>query len=349
MMNNIPRDWHVHGRFAQTELLAVIPRHGLHYLAGKAGKERDAVIADIATATASDMTICGLSAPDKTGARSSLSGFFGLPTGAATGAAVIASAEHADSLSRNIAANALVRGINRQLPIAVLGIAGVGSGHLTGAHARMAELAEWMRDEHGLDLGLVIIDLALPHGELLAFRREGRAVLSVCDAAPATVDGVILEASDGRLTLAKPANGGDVWAREFALDTVMAGGVESLAVKPGKAVEPSPTWKAVASVARKVVAPIPELQIVDRYALIISRGEIGAALRNKWTLQGFEVATNQNAALPKPGMIVGGKREIVIAGDGDQIPTELKARATRLREEAARRGVDKDVTIRVAA
>jgi hypothetical protein len=348
MMNNIPRDWHVHGRFGQTELLAVIPRHGLHYLAGKAGKERDAVIADIATATAGDMTICGLSAPDKAGARSSLSGFFGLPTGAATGVAVIASAEHADSLSRNIAANALARGVCRPLPVAVLGIAGVTAQHLTGAHARIAELVKWFEAEHGMSMGLVILDLALPAGELLAFQRQGRAVLVAGDAAPAALDGVILEVGENRITLAKPAGGEPSWAREFALDVVSIGGNDVHVIRPGKPVTPSPVWQATAPAARKAVAPEPELPITSKVVLIVSRGELSEEQKARWTDDDYSIVQSQQAALPKPGEIVGGRREIVVAGD-DQLPTELRARATRLEWEATARGVANDIIVRVAA
>jgi hypothetical protein len=347
MTKSLPREWRIHGQFAQTNLLAgILPRSGVHFLAGPQGHERDALVADVAVAVASDVVTCGLSEPDHNGARSSLSGFFGLNTGAATGVAIITDAKRADSLSRAIAASSLARGVSRPLPIAVLGIKGTDAQALTAAHARIAELQEWMQTD-GVGLGLVIFDLALPHGEDLAFQREGRAVLCVCDVAPAAPDGVIIELGDNRLTFAKPAQG-EPWAREFGLDVVKVQDAEALVARPGKAVEPAPAWRAAPVAARKVVAPVPELPVIDRYALIVARGEISTALRDRWTLQGFEVASSQEAALPKPGEIVGGRREIIVAGE-DQRPEELKARATRLKEEAVRRGVANVVTIQVAA
>jgi len=348
MIKNTVRDWRIHGAFAQTPLLAgVLPRSGLHYLTASDVQAKDAVIADLATAAASDIVAYGLSSPDAAGARSSLSGFFGHPVGSATPVAIITSADRADSLSRAVQANALARGVCRPIPIAVLGLAGVGSGHLTGAHARVAELAEWMQAEHGVSLGLVVLDLALPHGELNAFKRPDRAVLVAGDAAPAALDGVIIEVAADRLTVAKPATG-EPWAREFALEAVRVEGLDALTVRPGKDVEPSPVWQAAKPAARKVVAPTPELPIVDRYALIVSRGELGTALRNKWLLEGYEIVQSEQAALPKVGEIEGGKREIIVAGE-DQLPSELRARATRLEWEAVARGVREDIIVRVAA
>ncbi len=83
MTNRLPRDWRLHGHHAKTALLAdVLPRQGTHYLTGR---EDIPLIADLAVSIASDSATCGLSAPDKSGARASLSGFFGHATGAAEG------------------------------------------------------------------------------------------------------------------------------------------------------------------------------------------------------------------------------------------------------------------------
>lgn len=351
MMNSIPRDWRIHGVFAQSQFMAgVLPRNGLHFFAGQQGHERDAVLADIATAIASDVVVCGLGAADKAGARSSLAGFFGLATGAACGVAVVTGKGRAEALSRNIAANALARSVSRQLPVAVMGLAGTGVDHLTGAHARLSELAELFEKERGVELGLVILDgLALPAGEIDAFCRAGRAVLVVSESAPAGVadETVILEIGDGRITAAKTASG-ETWARELELEVVKVQGVESLVVKPGKAVEPQPIWCAAPVVAVAPVAKEPEPPIVSRVALVVSRGELDPKVRMKWAGQGFDVVQSQEAALPQPGELVGGRREIVVAGE-DQLPAELKARVTRLKEDAIRLGVADVVTIRVAA
>jgi hypothetical protein len=110
MMNSFPRDWRIHGHFEQTELMAgVLPRHGVHFLTGANAPAKDAVLADIAVAAASDSISCGLSVPDENGARSSLNEFFGLPSGAATGVAILTNQDKADSLSRSIAAATLAR------------------------------------------------------------------------------------------------------------------------------------------------------------------------------------------------------------------------------------------------
>jgi hypothetical protein len=294
MMKNFPRDWAIHGQFAQTELMAgVLPRHGVHSIVGKSD-DRDAALAELATVIASTPATC------------SGASRFGLsPSGSASGVAIISGNERADSISRAVATAAMGRGVRNPIPVAVLGVSGV---HLEGIHARINELSAWFEAEYGVGLGLVVIDLALSRGELLQFARQGRAALVVGNEAAAGADGVVVSVEADRLDVAAAA-------------------------KP---------------VVRKAAAKEPELPITSKVALIVARGEISTALRNRWTLQGFEVATSQEAALPKPGDIVGGRREIVIAGE-DQRPEELRGRATRLREEAVRRGIDSDVLIRVAA
>ncbi|RTL88119.1 MAG: hypothetical protein EKK29_05970 [Hyphomicrobiales bacterium] len=346
MIKNLPRNWLCHGLFAQTDLLAgVLPRSGIHYVAGSDGEHRDAVLADLATAIASDAVTCGLSAPDDGGSRTSLSGFFGLPTGAASGVAAITGKGRAEALSRAVAANAAARGISRPLPIAVMaGYSAEASGF------RLHELEQHFRAEHGVGIGLLIVDLALPQGELLALQRPGRAILAVGESAPVALaqGSVVLAVSGGRMTLARPLDG-KRWARSFELTTV--DGVPVLA--PGGEAPVAAIWQAAKPIAApEPVAkePQPELPIVSRVALIISRGELAPEVRAKWADAGFTVVQSQDAALPRPGEIVGGKREIVIAAaNDDQRIEELRGRVNRLGERAAELGVADVVMIRIAA
>ncbi|RTL81294.1 MAG: hypothetical protein EKK29_18270 [Hyphomicrobiales bacterium] len=196
-------------------------------------------------------------------------------------------------------------------------------------------------------MGLIIVDLDLPQGELLALQRPGRAVLSVCEAAPTTLpaESVVLVAGEGRLTLATPADG-KPWARSFELTTVDGAPV----LVPGGEAPVASIWKPQPVTVPAPVAkePQPELPIASKVVVLIGRGEVSADVRSKWTVDGFVVVQRESDALPQPGEIEGGLREIVVAGE-DQRTEELKARATRLHWAAVERGVDSVVTIRVAA
>lgn len=300
-------------------------------------------MADLAAAVASDAATCGLSAPDGAEMRASLSGFFRLPTGEMSGVAIITSSARADALSRAIAAATLARGVSKQIPVAVL-----GTHHVTGAHSRLNELASYFEAEDGVALGLLIINAELTHAELLAFQRQGRAVLAVCAEAPADAAGVVLEVGDGRLTASKTASG-EPWAREFALDVVKVEGVEALVLKPGKAVSPAPVWKAAPPAVIAPVPPAPEIPITSRTVLFFERGEVPAAERAKWTGQGYAIARGQDDALPAPGQLVGERREIVVVGLGDHRPEDVESVANQLEQRAVARGVGRDVVIRVAA
>lgn len=61
------------------------------------------------------------------------------------------------------------------------------------------------------------------------------------------------------------------------------------------------------------------------------------------------IARDQDDALPVSGRLKGGRREIVIAGDGNQWLEDLKSVANQFSQRAMAQRVAKAVTIRVAA
>jgi hypothetical protein len=193
MKTNKLRDWRIHGSLAQSALMAsVLPRGAVSYVSGEPGDARDAIVASLATAVASDVTICGLS--DE---RASLAGFFHLPAQRAEGVAIVTAGD-AERVSRSIAATALARGIQRPLNIGVLGVKGATATQLTGIHARLAELADHFEE----GVGLVVLDICSIHQrEILQFAQHGRAVLVVGNEAPASASGAILELASDRLTV----------------------------------------------------------------------------------------------------------------------------------------------------
>lgn len=70
----------------------VLPRSGIHFLIGPEKSGKSSIAADLAITLAAGDAGCGLIAPDKSGVRISLSGFFGKPTGASVGVAIVAEA-----------------------------------------------------------------------------------------------------------------------------------------------------------------------------------------------------------------------------------------------------------------
>jgi hypothetical protein len=295
------RNWRLHGVYEESPLMAgVLPRYGVNFVVGDPGEARDAAIAHLATCVASTPATCAGN------------GRFGLsPSGSASGVAIVTSKDRAETIHQAIADAALARSVGRQLPIGALGIRGASAANLTSAHACIAELADWMRAEHSAELGLVILDIALPHKEALEFARAGRSVLVVANEAAAGADGVVISVEADRL----------------AVGTAQ---------------------REAAPVARKAKVAEPEPEITSRVALIVNRGEIPSTMRAKYNLQGFEVVERESDALPKPGEIKSGVRHILIAGH-DQRPEELRARATRLHWAAVNIGVADAVKIEVAA
>ncbi|CAJ0860374.1 hypothetical protein AMST5_01296 [freshwater sediment metagenome] len=225
----------------------------------------------------------------------------------------------------------------------------LGTHHVTGTHARLNELAAWFEAEHGVALGLLIIDAELSYIEFHAFQRQGRAVLVVCAEAPADAAGVVLEVGKSRVTAAKTASG-EPWAREFDLEAVTVDGTEVRVIKPGKAVSPAPAWRAAAPAV--IIAPLakkPEPKITSKVVVIRARGELSQAMRARWAEQDFVIVENSDDALPKPGEIKDGERRLIQVDGIDQNHVDLLSVANRLRWKAIERGVSNDVVILPAA
>lgn len=102
--------WTKHGESAQTSLLAgIMPRSSIHFLTGPEKSGRTSIAADIAVAIAAGDVGCGLSAPDKSGVRTSLAGVFGHATGAPAGVAIITEERNVGAIGNAIHAAALER------------------------------------------------------------------------------------------------------------------------------------------------------------------------------------------------------------------------------------------------
>lgn len=334
-----PRGWQVHGDYPASAIAGTLPRHSVHYLAGPAGKERTALTVDIAVAAASSVATCGMSTE-----RASLAGFMRQPAGSSIGVAIITPKPCADPMRRAIEANTMARGVRSPVPVAV-----TGDWRSEASGRMLSELEAFFVKQHGVQIGLIIVDMPLPHGELMSLARADRAVLAVQDEAPVAMQngGVVLALGDGpRLTALNPVRG-EPWSRAFSLELVTIGGDECLVVRPGEELLPPVRKPQAAQAPALVAAQEPELPITSRVVLIVSRGEIAPEVRSKWEAMGFEVVQRESAALPRVGQIVLGRREIVVSGE-DQRPEELRARVTRMKEEAMRLGVAGDVLIRAA-
>lgn len=339
--------WTYHGAPPATSLLAgILPRNGIHFLIGAEKSGKSSVAADIAVAVAAGDVGCGLSAPDSGGARASLAGFFGHAVGAPAGVAIITDPKHAESISSAINAAALARGVTGSLPISW-----IASNRLHSADGLRDMAGRVSRHLDGESLVIIDeIDFADPEMSLSvqAIQRAAKcAVLVVCKK-PLTsllgADSIILETSDGVLTLAKSASG-EPWAREFSLDRIILGDAEAVAVRSGKVAAFAPRYLYIMP-----AAPAPKLEpekpIVARIVLAMSGAKITDEERARWPGYDGFVRNIGDAVLAVEHNQANGRTEILIAEPARGWDVRVEAR--RLETELKTKGLLDSAIINVA-
>lgn len=242
-----------------------LPERGFHCITGPYDAANMAIAAELAVAVAAGDVGGGLSERDKDGMRATLGGFFGKPTGAPGGVAIL-TCRH-DAMARAIEAAALARGAAGALAIAIAALRTGMARSPTAGELRLPALREAMRD----NIALVIID-----GLSVSTRARYETVQSLASiedylacavfviaanpiGIPSPHDSSELEVANGVVTFHPAA--GEGWARAFSLDRIRLLDGEELAVRPGEAVAFTPkATKALIKAPKPMAAPEPKIE-----------------------------------------------------------------------------------------
>lgn len=294
-----------------------LPERGFHYITGPYDDANMAIAAELAVSVAAGDVGGGLSEPDQEGVRHAMGGFFGLPTGAAGGVAILT--HRPAAMERAVEAAARSRGVTAPLPIAFAAPRGDSMARaLAHGEFRLSALREAMGD----NLLLVIVDglSASPRSRQDVVRgltglEDFLACAVVIMAAepfgvPSAHESSELEVANGVVTFHPAA--GEGWARKFTLDRIRLLDGEADAVCPGEAVAFTPK-PAKALKAGKVVASLPEPKIEQNVILALGGYGLHPGEAKRWPAGAIFVRSQQDAVAAASA--VEGLTQIIIVRD----------------------------------